>query len=237
MADLRVLHGVKLVDADTPANSAAISPARNLAVEVLIALPTGANTIGAVNLAEHTVLDDDPVGVNGAVLMAGLVFDDTTPVVIEEGDAGYQRMSLNRNAYTVLRDDAGNERGVNVTAAILKAAPMIASLAEQFANNVPKIVAWVAEFATFVGLVDKADTSKLEEIRQKIADLNEEMADAPKGGGVYALSPFPFAGDVCEAACRGRYFDPVPEGEEPEDMTASFHALPETAQTHRLVAG
>ncbi len=181
MADLRVLQGVKIVDADTPANSTQVSAAGNLAVELLVALPTGANTIGAVTfdsaetegdddsiafaqtslrsinllygsdgaawerittdgagsmdvnvtlalptgantigavtLAEHGELDDDPVAVNGALIMSGLVFDDTTPVVVEEGDAGYQRMSLNRNAYTVLRDDAGNERGANVTAA------------------------------------------------------------------------------------------------------------------------
>ena len=58
----------------------------------------------------------------------------------------------------------------------------------------------------------------------------------PEGDGVYALSPFPFAGDVCEAACGGRYFDPVPEGEEPEDLTASFRALPESVQTYTLVA-
>ncbi len=117
MADLRVLHGVKVVDADTPANSVSVSAAGNIAAEILVALPIGGNTIGAVNLAEHGELDDDPVAVNGAVLMAGLVFDDAAVVVVEEGDAGYQRMSLNRNAYGVIRDNAGAERGANVTAA------------------------------------------------------------------------------------------------------------------------
>ncbi len=117
MADLRVIHAQKIVDADTPANSAAVSAARNLAVEVLIALPTGGNTIGAVNLAEHVELDDDPVSVNGALIMAGLVFDDAAPVLIEEGDSGYGRMSIRREAYTQLRDAAGGERGANVTAA------------------------------------------------------------------------------------------------------------------------
>ncbi len=68
-------------------------------------------------------------------------------------------------------------------------------------------------------------------------DEDTDVTLTPKGNGVYALSPFPFAGDVLKAGCGGRYFDPVPEGEEPEDMTAAFHALPETVQTHTLVAG
>lgn len=91
--------------------------AGSLDVNVTLALPTGANTIGAVNLAEHGELDDIAVSVGGALVMAGLVFDDIAPINVEEGDAGYQRMSLNRNAYTTLRDAAGAERGVNVTAA------------------------------------------------------------------------------------------------------------------------
>jgi hypothetical protein len=115
MADLRVLHGVKIVDADTPANSVTVSAAGNLATEITIALPTGANTIGAVNLAQAET-DDAAVSVGGTVLMSGLVFDDITPVIVEEGDAGYQRMSSRREAYMQLRDAAGNERGVNVTA-------------------------------------------------------------------------------------------------------------------------
>lgn len=48
--------------------------------------------------------------------MAG-VFDDVTPTSIAENNFGYVRMSANRNQYTTLRDAAGNERGVNVTAA------------------------------------------------------------------------------------------------------------------------
>jgi hypothetical protein len=59
----------------------------------------------------------------------------------------------------------------------------------------------------------------------------------PLGDGRYSLDPFPFAGEVLEAACGGRYFDAIPEGEEPEDMTAAFRALPETTQTYTLVAG
>lgn len=116
MADLRVLHGVKIVDADTPANSTQVSAAGNLAVEVLVALPTGGNTIGSVGVTDVEV-DNAAVSVGGNVFMGGLVFDDAAPVVVGEGDAGYQRMSADREAYVVNRDAAGNERGANVTAA------------------------------------------------------------------------------------------------------------------------
>lgn len=89
--------------------------AGSLDVNVTLALPVGSNTIGGMTTVADEV-DDAAVSVGGGVIMNGLVFDDTTPVVIEEGDAGYQRMSLNRNAYGVIRDDAGSERGANVTA-------------------------------------------------------------------------------------------------------------------------
>ena len=48
--------------------------------------------------------------------MAGFEFDDTTPDSVDEGDAGAARMSANRNIYMRIRDNAGNERGLNVDA-------------------------------------------------------------------------------------------------------------------------
>lgn len=44
-------------------------------------------------------------------------FDDVAPDPVDEGDAGAVRMSGNRNLYIRIRDNAGNERGANVTAA------------------------------------------------------------------------------------------------------------------------
>ncbi len=175
MADLRVLHGVKIVDADTVANSVTVTAsgellavlganadvnigdigflaadqdtdddiiagaqltlrtlglahgwdgsqwerlttdaAGSLDVNVTLALPVGSNIIGLVGGDE---VDNAAVSVGGSVLMSGMVFDDTTPVVVTEGDAGYQRMSADREAYIINRDAAGNERGANVTAA------------------------------------------------------------------------------------------------------------------------
>lgn len=45
------------------------------------------------------------------------VFDDTTPDSVDEGDGGAIRMSANRNLYVRIRDNAGNERGLNIDAA------------------------------------------------------------------------------------------------------------------------
>jgi hypothetical protein len=77
------------------------------------------NTAFAVNPASATT----PVStMNSASANAGLnaaiagVFDDATPTSITENSFGFLRMSANRNAYTTLRDAAGNERGANVNA-------------------------------------------------------------------------------------------------------------------------
>ncbi len=55
------------------------------------------------------------VGVD-SVAPAGFLFDDMTPDSVNEGDVGLGRMSANRVPYATIRDAAGNERGVNVSA-------------------------------------------------------------------------------------------------------------------------
>ncbi len=50
------------------------------------------------------------------VAMVGATFDDVAPDSIDEGDGGAIRMSANRNLYVRIRDNAGNERGLNVDA-------------------------------------------------------------------------------------------------------------------------
>jgi hypothetical protein len=42
--------------------------------------------------------------------------DDTSPDSVNEGDAGCVRMNANRALHTILRDAAGNERGLNIDA-------------------------------------------------------------------------------------------------------------------------
>ena len=49
-----------------------------------------------------------------AIQMVGFEFDDASPDSVNEGDGGAARMSANRNIYTNIRDNAGNERGLNV---------------------------------------------------------------------------------------------------------------------------
>lgn len=65
--------------------------------------------VSHVDDAPFTVATDDVVPIAG-------VFDDGTPDSVNEDDAGAVRMSANRNLYSTIRDAAGNERGVNVTA-------------------------------------------------------------------------------------------------------------------------
>lgn len=45
---------------------------------------------------------------------AGFLFNDTSPDSVNEGDNGAARMSGNRNLYVCIRDNAGNERGLNI---------------------------------------------------------------------------------------------------------------------------
>lgn len=51
------------------------------------------------------------------IVPAGFMFDDVSPDSVNEGDAGVGRMSANRNQYVNIRDNAGNERGLEITAA------------------------------------------------------------------------------------------------------------------------
>lgn len=51
------------------------------------------------------------------VVPAGAVVDDAAPAAVTEGNVGAPRMSGRRELYSQIRDAAGNERGVNVTAA------------------------------------------------------------------------------------------------------------------------
>ena len=57
------------------------------------------------------------------------------------------------------------------------------------------------------------------------------------GDGVYALDPFPFAGDRLEAVCGGRYLAPYGEAGAPDDLAAALAGLPTETQTYTLVKG
>ena len=51
-----------------------------------------------------------------SVAMAGFEFDDVAPTAVQEGDGGAARMTSNRSVHMVMRDAAGNERGLEITA-------------------------------------------------------------------------------------------------------------------------
>jgi hypothetical protein len=62
-------------------------------------------------------VDDAAFGVaTDSVAPTGGMFDDVAPDSVNEGDVGIVRMSGNRNLYVNLRDNAGNERGLNIDA-------------------------------------------------------------------------------------------------------------------------
>ncbi len=73
---------------------------------------------GTVTTTNASVQVDDAAftPATSSVTMVGATFDDVAPDSVNEGDGGAIRMSANRNLYTTLRDAAGNERGVNVSA-------------------------------------------------------------------------------------------------------------------------
>lgn len=75
-----------------------------------------ASALTALQLIDDPVLTDDSAftPATSKVMMAGFEYDDTTPDSVDEGDAGAARMSANRCQYVMLRDNAGNERGLNV---------------------------------------------------------------------------------------------------------------------------
>jgi len=72
----------------------------------------------AVETIENAVHQDDAIFTPGSdgVMAAGFRFDDVATDPVDENDVGIARMSANRNQYMTIRDAAGNERGVNVSA-------------------------------------------------------------------------------------------------------------------------
>jgi hypothetical protein len=52
----------------------------------------------------------------------------------------------------------------------------------------------------------------------------------PRGGGGYAMNPFPFAGARMEARCKGRYFEAVAPERAPADLAAHLYGRPAAEQ-------
>ena len=108
----------------------ALAMTQRRALLAALETPGGVTVMDAVNTAVRvnmvagggaggTSMADDAAFTPGATQVtpvAGFA-DEVAPDSVNEGDAGVVRMSLNRNLYIVLRDAAGNERGLNVDAA------------------------------------------------------------------------------------------------------------------------
>lgn len=77
---------------------------------------TAGLTYSEISLIRAAVPVDDAAFTPGSsrIMMSGFEYDDTTPDSVNEGDAGAARMSANRNIYVNIRDNAGNERGLNI---------------------------------------------------------------------------------------------------------------------------
>lgn len=104
---ISLLGGTLLVRAVDAAGDSAMDEA-NDAVRVNV-VAGSAGGVTHIDDAAFTPATDD-------IVPAGGMFDDTAPDSVDEGDAGVVRMSANRNLYVRIRDNAGNERGLNVDA-------------------------------------------------------------------------------------------------------------------------
>jgi hypothetical protein len=83
---------------------------------VTIASDNTAFSVNPVSATVPVVTMNSASANNGLNSAVALVFDDAAPTSITENNFGFARMSANRNAYSTIRDAAGNERGVNVNA-------------------------------------------------------------------------------------------------------------------------
>ena len=104
---ISLLGGTLLVRAVDAAGDSAMDET-NDAVRVNV-VAGSAGGVTHIDDAAFTPATDD-------IVPAGGMFDDTAPDSVDEGDAGVVRMSANRNLYVRIRDNAGNERGLNVDA-------------------------------------------------------------------------------------------------------------------------
>lgn len=82
------------------------------------AVQVDGNALTSLQLIDDAIVADDAAFTPATtkVMMAGFEFDDSTPDSVNEGDAGAGRMSANRCQYVNIRDNAGNERGLNIDA-------------------------------------------------------------------------------------------------------------------------
>lgn len=91
---------------------------RSVSVAKPLPVQEGGAALTALQKIDDPVLVDDAAftPASSSVMVAGFTADEVAPDSVNEGDIGAARMSLNRNIYVQLRDNAGNERGLNIDA-------------------------------------------------------------------------------------------------------------------------
>jgi hypothetical protein len=98
------ITGTAILWEDTSDTLRSVSAAKPLPVTCATCSGTG---VQHIDDAAFTPATDDGVPIFG-------MFDDVAPDSVNEGDGGVVRMSGNRNLYVQIRDNAGNERGLNI---------------------------------------------------------------------------------------------------------------------------
>ena len=89
--------------------------AGSLTVDGTVTANAGTGTFTTSDTA--TLVDDAGFSAGSSrVMTIGAILDDVGPDTIDEEDIGAVRMSANRNLYVRIRDNAGNERGLNIDA-------------------------------------------------------------------------------------------------------------------------
>lgn len=102
---------------------------------LFVGLSDGTNLRGWLNAAN--ALNSTGAGIGTAQVVGQ--FDDVAPTAITENQFGNLRMSANRNAYTTIRDAAGNERGVNVNASNQLSVSVDAVSATNISTNIAQM--------------------------------------------------------------------------------------------------
>lgn len=86
-----------------------------------------------------TAMTDDAAFTPGSTSITpmGAMFDNVSPDSVDEGDGGVLRMSGNRSLYVSIRDNAGNERGLNIDASGQLAVTNAGTFSVQTSAQVP----------------------------------------------------------------------------------------------------
>ena len=152
----------------------------------LVTLAGVTGSEGAYTVREVFYADDAAfTPATGGVLATGLLFDDTLPDSVDEGDIGIQRMSARREGYVQIRDAAGNERGMVIDASGFPTVNV---------NGTVTVGSHaVTNAGTFVVQIDGAALTSLQLIDDVVyADDGAWTGDTSKhalAGGIYQSSP------------------------------------------------